>query len=241
MFTINHKLPAILSIPFIALGFLLTFWLKEPYPVQKKVSLTKAFKHAKESLVHSWKHDYVRYLILLVIPIHPAIHMTLSMSSVYLEQIMIPIALIGVVAFFTTLVTAYTSRKAYKLEEKLGDKKSLLIIQIILLIGLATMSFMIPYIGVLFFCLIPLAQGFYQVLVNHFINVHIETSHRATILSVQNMSGSLSFAMLFPIFGKLADTSIQNSFIFATIVFAVYFTILFLYSKRLNITTHKYL
>lgn len=237
LFSINNKLPAVVSLPLISLGFVLTFFLKEPYAVNHRVSFRNAYLHLKEGLIYFWHHDYVKFLIFFSIPIATGISIMLSISSAYFEKIMIPVALIGILAFISSMITAYSSKKAHRFEKRLGDKRSLYIIQAFVIVGIFLMSLMINYFGVIFYLLIPLAAGFFGVLINHYMNKHIETSHRATMLSIKNLADNIGIFILFLALGYMTKIrSMQMSLAILGIIFVIYSVILFLYSKRLRIS-----
>lgn len=241
LFTINPKLPAMASLFPVSIAFLLTFFLREPYPPKKKVNAAAFFAHFKESALHVWHHDYVKYLILFSAPIHAIIHSALSISSAYFEKVMIPISLIGIIAFLSSMTSAISSKQAHAIEERIGDKKSLFLVWIFVLSGTLLMSAMIPYIGVLVYFLIPLAQGFFDVLVNHYMNVHAKTSHRATILSMKSMANALSFTILFPIMGHITKVkTMGKSFMFLSAFLIAYSVVFYLYSRKLKLHMKKF-
>ncbi len=237
LFSINNKLPAVASLPFISLGFVLTFFLKEPYAINHRVNLRNAYLHLKTGLIYFLHHDYVKFLVFFSIPIASGISIILSISSAYFEKIMIPVALIGIFAFISSMITAYFSKKAHRFEKRLGDKKSLYLIQALVVAGIFLMSLMINYFGVIFYFLIPLSSGFFGVLINHYMNSHIETSHRATMLSIKNLADNLGIFILFLAVGYMTKIrSMQTSLAILGIIFVIYSVILFLYSKRLRIS-----
>lgn len=237
LFSINNKLPAVVSLPLISLGFVLTFFLREPYAINQRISFRNAYHHLKEGIIYFWHHDYVKFLVFFSLPIATGISIILSISSAYFEKIMIPVALIGIIAFISSMITAYSSKKAQRLEKRLGDKKSLYLIQAFVVSGIFLMSLMINYFGVIFYLLIPLAAGFFGVLINHYMNRHIETSHRATMLSIKNLADNIGIFILFPAVGYMTKiSSMQMSLSMFGIIFVIYAVILFLYSKRLRLS-----
>ena len=135
LFSLSPKLPAIVSLPFIILGFILTFFLEEPYKITKKFNLKSYFKHLKEGFVYFKNSKYIKYIAFISLFSGAAISVSLSMSSVYFEKILIPISLIGVLAFVSSMLTAFSSKKSHKIEAFLGEKKSLLLIQISVVIA----------------------------------------------------------------------------------------------------------
>ncbi len=237
LFAMNYKLPAIMTLPFIVLSFILMFFIKEPYVSGKKLGVVTSFKHLKESLSYSWKHSYVKYLILYSLPVATTMWVMLSISSAYLAEISIPVYMIGIIAFIASMLTAYISKKAYKIEEKLGERISLIAIQITAILGIFLMSLMIPYLGVLFYLLIPVTQGFFMIIINNYLNEHIETSHRATIISIRVMFSNLGVFILFPLVGYMIKYKTMHfSFLIFGIIMLAYMLLLLIYSRKLKIS-----
>ncbi|MFH1978396.1 MAG: MFS transporter [Candidatus Aenigmatarchaeota archaeon] len=236
LFSIDPKLPAIATIPLVVAGFILTFFLEEPYKNKKKLTIKNSFIHLKESFVYLKKHNYVKLLVLYSAPIIGTAGMLFSLSSVYFEIILIPVYLLGIIAFFTAMSTALASRKAHVFEEKLGEKKSLIVMQLISLIGLGLIALMVNYFGVIFYFFVPIVFGFSVVVVSDYMNKRIETSHRVTLLSIKNMIDNLWIFILFPIIGFWTKTeSMQASFSYLWIVIVIYLAFLVLYFKKLRI------
>jgi MFS family permease len=233
LFAISAKLPAIASLPLITLGFILTFFLEEPYKNNKKINVENSIKHLKESLSYFKNSDFVKYISFFALFTAMAINIVLSLSSAYFEKILIPIYLMGFIAFVGSLITAFSSKKAHKWEKKLGEKKSLRLIQIFIIVALFLISLMLPYIGVLFFLLIAFVLGFYEVIINDYMNHHIESSHRATLISIKNFFGNIGIFLLFPIIGFLIKIkSMGFSFgFFGIIVLIGYILVYFSFRK----------
>ena len=235
LFSLNNKLPAFASLPLITLGFLLTFLIKEPYDSNKKLTLKNSLNHFKEGFDYFIKNKYVKFLIFYSLPIATIISIILSISSIYFEKISIPIALIGTIAFISTLTTAYAAKKSYIVEEKLGQRDSLILIQITILLALIFMSFMFKYFGVTFYLIITLTSGFFSVIINHYTNKHIETSHRATMLSIKNFFSNFGIFLIFPIVGKI-ESSYNLGFSLKCLAafLIIYFIIFAIYNLRKN-------
>jgi len=200
LFSISPKLPAIVSLPLITAGFILTFFLVEPYHSKKKLTMKNSWNHLKEGLIEFKKNDYVKWLVFFSLPVATFVNIFYSISSAYLEAVLIPVSLIGVIAFISSMVAAYMSKNAHKLENKIGDKKSLLLIQMLTISATISMSFMIPYIGAFFYLLVPFVAGLFMVLINHYMNEHISTTHRATLLSIKNFGNNIGMTIMFPAF-----------------------------------------
>jgi predicted MFS family arabinose efflux permease len=233
LFTINPKLPAILSLIPIITGFILIFFMTEPYRNRKKVNFVNSWKHLKEGLRLFWNNNYLKYLAMFTFIILSAVSVMLSFSSAYFQEIRIPVYLMGAVAFVASLITAFSSKRTHKLEEKIGEKKSLFIVQIALIFSIVLMSLMIPYIGVLFYLLIPFVNGFFNVLVSDYANRNIDTQHRATMLSINNMFGNIGNTFIFPVIGwGIKSYSMGRTFFVFGIFIMAFLFIVYFYRKR---------
>lgn len=224
LFSINNKLPAIASLPIIILGVILTFFLHEPYKSKRKLTILNSFVQLKEGLRCIRAHPIINYLVIFSMVIFAVLDLLPSVSSAYFDKIKVPVALIGVLAFVISMTSAFVGKKVHYFEEKIGDKNSLLLIQFLLIVGLFLLSLLIPYYGVLFYFSIPVAGGFFHVLTNHYMNCHVDTTHRATILSIRHMCNQFVAFLFYPLFGFFTK---QYSMGVAFFAFAI---ILFVYS-----------
>ncbi len=236
LFSINPKLPAILSLPLVTLGFFLTFFLEEPYKSRKKFNVKNYFKHLKEGFVYFKNSKYIQYLCFLALFVSATISITLSMSSAYFKEILIPVSVIGILAFVASLTTAFASKKTHSLEKFLGEHKSFLLIQMGIVVGLFLISLMIPFFGFLFYLIIAFIAGFSGVLLGDYINHHIETSHRATILSIKGMFSNIGVFILFILVGKLTSfKGLGFSFLIFASVILIGFVLIFFYFRKHNL------
>ncbi len=233
LFSLSPKLPAIVSLPFIILGFILTFFLEEPYKITKKFNLKSYFKHLKEGFVYFKNSKYIKYIAFISLFSGAAISVSLSMSSVYFEKILIPISLIGVLAFVSSMLTAFSSKKSHKIEAFLGEKKSLLLIQISVVIAVLFISLLVPYFGFALYLIIPFISGFSGVIFGDYLNHHIKSSHRSTVLSINGMFSEFGIFVLFPLVGYLEEGyGFSNSFlIFGIILLVGIFVVNILFKK----------
>lgn len=234
LFTINPKLTAIASLPFIILSFIFSLFFIEPYESKRNLSLGNSLLQLKEGLYYFANHGYIRYVTLFSLPISATIAVFLSVSSAYFAAVAIPISIIGILAFISAMSGAIMSKKAHSIEEKLGEKRSIMLSQFMPTIGVFLMALMLPYIGALFYYLIPITQGFFEIITNDYMNKHVESSHRATMLSIRSLFDDLGTFVAFPFIGYLTKLySMQTSFLFSGIVIVVYLAVLALFSKKI--------
>ncbi|MBI4147808.1 MFS transporter, partial [Candidatus Woesearchaeota archaeon] len=233
LFSIDAKLPALASLPIITLGFILTFFLKEPYKPRGSLTIMHAWEHMKEAMCCVMHHPTVRYLVLFSLPIATGISILLNLSSVYFATIGVPKAGIGLVAFVASLTTAAVARIAPRVEQRLGDHNTLFVMQTLLVAGTLLMAALVPLTGVLFYFAVPVVSGLFNVLINHYMNAHISTSHRATIISIQHLISNLGIVIVFPIVGAIIKAeSFQTGLLTLAIFLVAYMLILSVVKNR---------
>ncbi|MBI3334433.1 MFS transporter [Candidatus Pacearchaeota archaeon] len=201
LFSLNPKLPAYASLPLIIIGFLLTFFLKEPYEPHVSLSMRSSLHHLKKSIQYFMQKPYLRYLAFFTLAVGATTSMLLSLSSAYFTAVAIPFGALGIVSFIFTMASAYSAKWAHVFEERFGEMRSLVFTQILLIISVALLALMLPYWGALFFLGVSLVQGFFGIVTGDYVNRHITTSHRATMISINNMFDNIGIAVLFPLLG----------------------------------------
>lgn len=132
----------------------------------------------------------------------------------YYQSLKIPIGLFGVLFAVFQLASAIGSHQAHRLEKLLGHRRSWLLLMLLgpslLLLGGVGTIWLLPLI---FFN--SALWGFSQPLIFDRLNRLATSDVRATVLSTANMTGSLGFALISPLFGALTGwQSLGVAFIF---------------------------
>ena len=123
----------------------------------------------------------------------------------FFEYTRIDIAWFGILWTTLNLTVAITSYTAHRLEKRLGQRWSILLIALLIPLGyLALSRFNLP-IGLLVLYLFYLVRGYATPVLKDYIN-RITASHiRATVLSVRNFIIRLLFAIVGPLLGWVKD------------------------------------
>ena len=154
----------------------------------------------------------------------------------FFEYARIDIAWFGILWTTLNLSVAITSYTAHRLEKKLGQRWSVLIIALLIPLGyLALSRFHLP-IGLLVLYLFYLVRGYATPVLKDYIN-RITASHiRATVLSVRNFIIRLLFALFGPLLGWVKDIySLPQALTLAGIIFliiSIFTAILFISSGK---------
>lgn len=141
----------------------------------------------------------------------------------FFEYALIDIAWFGILWTTLNLTVAITSYTAHRLEKKLGQRWSVLLIALLIPMGyLALSRFHLP-IGLLVLYLFYLVRGYATPVLKDYIN-RITASHiRATVLSVRNFIIRLLFALTGPLLGWVKDIySLPQALTLAGIIFLIF-------------------
>lgn len=161
----------------------------------------------------------------------------------FFEYTRIDIAWFGLLWTSLNLTVAITSYTAHKLESKLGQKWSVLIIALLIPLGyLALGRFHLPS-GLIILFLFYLVRGYATPVLKDYINRTTASHIRATVLSVRNFIIRLLFSLTGPMLGWVKDLySLPQALTLAGIIFlvlTVITAILFIISgKEMNRVSH---
>ncbi|MCK4880408.1 MAG: MFS transporter [Bacteroidales bacterium] len=154
----------------------------------------------------------------------------------FFEYTNIDIAWFGILWTTLNLTVAITSYTAHRLEKKLGQKRSIMIIALLIPLGYLALSRFHISGGLFVLYLFYLVRGYATPVLKDYIN-RITASHiRATVLSVRNFIIRLFFALTGPLLGWVKDIySLPQALALAGIIFliiSVLTAILFISSGR---------
>ena len=140
----------------------------------------------------------------------------------FFEYSKIDIAWFGLLWTALNLTVAFTSYNAHRIEQKLGQSRSIILIALMVPIGyLALSRFHTPY-GLIVLFLFYLVRGFATPVLKDYINRITASNIRATVLSVRNFIIRLLFAIVGPLLGWIKDIySLPQALTLAGIIFLV--------------------
>jgi len=113
------------------------------------------------------------------------------------------------------VIAAISSKYAHRIEEKLGQKYSLVLLIILVSGSYLLMSHFIYLFSFSFAFIQQFVRGFSRPVITDYINKLISSEVRATILSAQNLVGRLFYAAIILIIGWIVDvyTLVQALFV----------------------------
>lgn len=154
----------------------------------------------------------------------------------FFEYAKIDIVWFGLLWTSLNLTVAITSYTAHYFEQKMGQKRSILLISTLIPLGyLALSRFHLPT-GLIILYLFYLVRGYATPVLKDYINRITDSGIRATVLSVRNFIIRLLFAITGPLLGWVKDVySLPQALILAGIIFlvlSIFTAILFLASGK---------
>ncbi len=143
-------------------------------------------------------------------------------SQPFFEFVNIKIGWYGILWTTLNLTVAITSYTAHRLESKLGQKWSILLIALMIPLGyIALGRFHLSY-GLIILYLFYLVRGYATPVLKDYINRVTQSNIRATVLSVRNFIIRLLFALTGPMLGWVKDVyTLPQALTLAGIIFLV--------------------
>lgn len=138
----------------------------------------------------------------------------------FFEYSKIDIAWFGILWTTLNLTVAITSYTAHRLEKRVGQKRSIMLIALLIPLGYLALSRFHHPLGLFVLYLFYLVRGYATPVLKDYIN-RITASHiRATVLSVRNFIIRLIFALTGPLLGWVKDIySLPQALLLAGIIF----------------------
>ncbi len=185
----------------VALAILL---MEEP-PLSKKVRDREYFQHLRESVRFASSHPRVRWLAF-----YGAFTIGLMLSThrflqPYLQSAGVPVSQFGIIYVVWLLASSYSAQKADALERWLGERKTLLLIPFMIVVGTLPLAFYAGIGGAFLYLVTESAYGLSLPIVKNYIHFHVESHHRATVLSLTGFLQNIFFVFTGPLFGAIAD------------------------------------
>jgi len=219
------RFPVYMSLIPFGIAVLVALSLKEP-AMFRKVRL-KYWNHIKEAVNYTARHPRLRFLIIYAATFATMTEIAYYFYQPYFKLIGIPITSFGILFAIIMAVVALGSKFSHKIEPKLGEKTIMMVALLVCAVSLFFVSRTLAFYSVIFIMFFEFTDGVTKPVLVDYMQKHIESYRRATIMSLKNMSHEVSIAALLPLFGVIADFwSIQAAFLTSGIIFAVYFVIL---------------
>jgi len=201
---------------------LLAFSLTEPtkhHHQKKKASLKEVVGIVKFSLHH---HKEVKWLILYSGVVGASTLTLVWFIQPYLILTGLPLAFFGLFWALLNLSVGVFSLTSHVYEKKLGRKKSLVSLILLVFLGYFLLAIFPSIWTIIVLFIFYFVRGISGPVFNDYINKIISSDMRATVLSVKSLMVRLIFSIIGPFIGYLADVfTLPTALLAAGVIFAV--------------------
>ncbi|MGQ7871039.1 MFS transporter [Sunxiuqinia sp. sy24] len=217
---LSLRTPFYVQFAVAAIAIPAAFLLKEPKVQANEV--TKTFKSILQTIRQTFLHRELRSAILVSSFTGTASLTFAWFVQPYFKTAGLPLSLFGILWTLLNLSVGVSSMLSYKVEKRLGQRNSLLIIIFGLTIGYLLAAWEISLAGIAILFSFYLFRGIAHPILKDYINRYTRSEVRATILSLRNFVIRINFAIIGPLLGYLTDQfSLGTSLLVAGLSYAV--------------------
>jgi len=200
----------------------IAFSLVEP-SLQMENKIEKGFSPILKVVKHSlFENLKLRWLI-----IYSSIMGVATLSAAWLAQpffksLDIPLFYYGILWAALNITAGISSYSSHEKEEKYNTNNLLSKLALFMSISFLMVYFLPNYFGLIFIFIIYYLRGIVTPLLKNQININTTSNVRATVMSVRSFILRISFAIVAPILGYLADNkSLGSSYLILSILIIV--------------------
>ena len=206
LFQINKRLPNIILGFAWLISSLFILSMAEKKEKHTSYDIRKHIIQMKSGINYSIKHVRVRWLFLFSILIGaPLAIFNDMMTQPYYLSVGYSVTQLGLITAAVYGSASFIASQAYKIEKRLGENASLVLIVFIQAISFFLMGlFKVPAILVIVM-LLYMSRDFGTMIMDNYVNLHIPSKIRATVLSAGSMGKDIVMAGAYLLAGYLTD------------------------------------
>ena len=207
LFEINIRLPWLLFAVCIGLSGVVILFMKEPHISEEGYTVTNQFNHFKTAFAFCASHETVRWLIgfLLVLSV-PMFAFATLMSQPYLTNRGYQVTSLGFIFALIHGTSGLVGGLSHRVEERLGEKVSFVLITILYVTVLVLAGLWRTKVAALLLVIVLYTVNNYRgVLFDTYLNAHIRSENRATVLSIRSFLNNVVVTLLAVFIGRLID------------------------------------
>lgn len=232
--SIDLRLPLYLSIPFVFIPLVSSFFIHEPiytkvYSVQKQVDILK------QGLVFLLQSKEVRFMVGFATLVSCISKVWFFTYNPYFEIVNLDISYYGFIFFLLNVVAWLSSHYAHKIESHLGEGNCILFMILCIGVPLIIMGLFPLEVCVYLLVVQNLVRGFMKPFIGDYMHKHVATGIRATTMSIESAVSNFASIISLAMFGMLIEhVSLLHSLIIlgvTTLVLGIYSY--FVYRKKI--------
>ena len=218
--TISLRTPYYFQIVVAAIGIPAAYLLKEPQHALERTHLK--MKEILSIVKLTYQQPEMRSAIMISSFTGAATLTYAWFVQPYFQKAGVPVSVFGILWTLLNLTAGIFSMYAYRIENLLGQRITLLLIVIFISLGFILTSVEISLAGIAILFGFYMIRGVATPVLKDQINQFTDSKVRATILSIRNFEIRIIFAIVGPVLGYLTDTfSLQTALMVTGIAYFV--------------------
>lgn len=194
-----------LSVPFMFIAFILSFGLVEPNKAKILIEKNYLFDLWKSIKFVFVKNAKLKWFVLYFAIINGINSAALWFYQPYFELSSLNIVYFGILFASFQIFTALVSKISHNIENFIWKKYSIVLMLVLLVSSYFLMWNLVFAFSFGFAFLQQFVRWFNKIVVSDYINQEVDSSRRATILSVNSLFGKLVYSSMIPLAGYIAD------------------------------------
>lgn len=222
------RLPLIVTLVILLPLPIIGCFFTEP-PQSRPSHDAKYLTHLKVAINEAISNEQIRNIIILWSLVVCGMLGSFPLLQIYMSDVEIPVKFFGVIYLVWLLTSALASNYAHAISNKIGMTASMILLPVFIGIPLIIAGLTPTVFIILLVIFMEFVYGFKDPVLTDEINKLVESHHRATMLSLKGFVQNLSFVIISPIFGYLADLySVQTAYLIEGIILlplGIYFAV----------------
>lgn len=208
--TISLRTPYFFQIFIAATAIPAAYFLKEPQHALERTHLK--MKEILQIVNQTYRQPEMRSAIMISSFTGAATLTYAWFVQPYFQEAGVPVSVFGILWTLLNLSAGVFSMFSYRIEQRLGQRNTLLLIVIFISLGFILTSLEVSIAGVAILFGFYMVRGIATPVLKDYINQYTDSKVRATILSIRNFEIRIIFAAVGPALGYLTDTfSLQTA------------------------------
>jgi len=232
-YTIHPDLPLWISIGFMAVTIFIVLNINEEKVNHEEGDVsTSYFAQIKDSALYVIGHKRIKAIIVFAMAFFIFFRAGFWYYQPYMEAVNLPVSTFGIFFFLFNMVAAYTSKNSTVIIKR-TKSYTMMVVALCVLVSFFILGSVASWVGVFAILLQQVSRGLYMPVINKYVNKHIPSSKRATILSFISLATGLAAGLTLPLVGWVKDHySVFQSHLILAVVMSVVFLAVNFYLKR---------
>ena len=225
VYTLDPNLPMWLSIGFMGVTVAVVFRFEEhAYKVDSDNQSVTYIQQIKESGQYAFRQRKIRAVIVYAMAFFIFFRAGFWYYQPYMEAVNLPVSSFGIFFFLFNMVAAVSSHFSGRIIKRTRSF-TMMFLALLVFVSFMVLGTLTVWVGVFAMTLQQVSRGLYIPVINKYVNKHIPSEKRATILSFISLSTGLAAGLTLPIVGWIKD---HNTIFDAHLILGVVMLIVFL-------------